>query len=43
MANESDGHPKGYAGEWVARERNLLKKEKEFSRMRDQLSQQRRS
>jgi predicted dithiol-disulfide oxidoreductase (DUF899 family) len=36
-------HPKVVApAEWVAARKELLKKEKEFSRLRDQLSQQRR-
>jgi predicted dithiol-disulfide oxidoreductase (DUF899 family) len=43
MATRAMGNPKVVSpAEWVAARKELLKKEKEFSRLRDQLSQQRR-
>ncbi len=43
MATRAMEHPKVVLpAEWVAARKELLKKEKEFSRLRDQLSQQRR-
>jgi predicted dithiol-disulfide oxidoreductase (DUF899 family) len=42
MSNEGDGHKVVSSDEWIRARQQLLAKEKEFTRLRDQLSQQRR-